>query len=57
MPTYRVYCLDGAGKLEAAHLLQANSDDGALEAARELTDNGRCEVWRRDRFVGPVTSE
>ena len=57
MRAYRVYCFDGAGKIEAAHLVGANSDDAALEGARELTDNGRCEVWRRDRFVGRPTAE
>ena len=55
MPAYRVYCHDRAGKIEAAHVLKANSDDAAIEAARELTDNARCEVWHRERLVGRVT--
>lgn len=57
MPLYRVYCLDSAGKIEATHEIEAKSDDAALEEAESVTNNARCEVWQRDRFVGRVVPQ
>jgi hypothetical protein len=54
MPAYRVYCLDGAGKVWAAEWIEADSDRAALDAARRFTDAVRCEVWLGERLVGKV---
>ena len=54
MPAYRVYCLDGAGKVWAAEWIEADSDVAALNAARLFTDAVRCEVWLGERLVGKV---
>ena len=54
MPAYRVYCLDGAGKVWAAEWIEADSDSAALDAARRFTDAVRCEVWLGERLVGKV---
>jgi hypothetical protein len=51
---YRVYCLDGAGKVRAAEWIQAESDSAALDAAREFAGSAPCEVWLGDRLVGKV---
>ena len=54
MPAYRIYCLDGAGKVWAAEWIEARSDAAALEAARRFTDAVHCEVWDGQRLVGRV---
>jgi hypothetical protein len=54
MPAYRVYCLDGAGKVWAAEWIEADGDSAALDAARQLQGGVRCEVWLGDRLVGKV---
>jgi hypothetical protein len=54
MPAYRVYCLDGAGKVWAAEWIQAESDSAALGAAREFAGSAHCEVWLGQRLVGKV---
>ena len=54
MLAYRVYCLDGAGRVWAAEWIQAESDSTALDAAREFAGSAHCEVWLGDRLVGKV---
>ena len=54
MPAYRVYCLDGAGKVWAAEWIEAADDSAALESARQFKDAVHCEVWRGQRLVGRV---
>ena len=54
MPAYRVYCLDGAGKVWAAEWIEAESDSAALDAARRFAGAVHCEVWLAERLVGKV---
>ena len=54
MPAYRVYCLDGAGKVWAAEWMEAESDSAALNAARQFAGSPHCEVWLGGRLVGKV---
>ena len=54
MPAYRVYCLDGAGKVWAAEWMMAESDSAALDAARRFEGAVHCEVWLAGRLVGKV---
>lgn len=54
MPAYRVYCLDGAGKVWSAEWIEAESDSAALDAARQFADAAHCEVWLGERLVGKV---
>jgi hypothetical protein len=49
--TYRLYCLDGVGKVTSADWIEATDDDTAIEAARELMDGHPCELWERSRLV------
>lgn len=57
MPVYRVYCLDGAGRVRTGEWIEADSDSAALEAARQFKDAVRCEVWLGERLVGKVEPE
>ena len=42
MPDYRLYCLDGAGRISLADWIEADSDQQAMKSAREAT--GRAQV-------------
>ena len=54
MPAYRVYCLDGAGKVWAAEWIEAEDDAAAIEAARKFDKAVRCEVWQGQKLIGRV---
>jgi hypothetical protein len=51
LPTYRLYRLDGAGKISTAEWIEAEADDHALSQARELVGNSSFELWERNRLV------
>jgi hypothetical protein len=51
---YRVYRVDGAGRFVGAEWLEADDDERAVEAARNLNGGSPCEVWDRNRFVGAI---
>jgi hypothetical protein len=54
MNVYRVFCLDHASKIEAAHEVEASSDAEALSKATRIGEGVTREVWLRDRLVGRV---
>jgi hypothetical protein len=49
---YRLYSLDGAGRLSLAEEFVAASDEEAISKARELRPNPtQCEIWEGRRLV------
>ena len=54
MRDYRLYCLDGAGKITSAEWLEAQSDEEAITIVRSLRKAMTCEVWHRNRFVARI---
>jgi len=54
LPTYRLYRLDGAGKITSADWIEADSDEDAIREARERDGSGHVELWERNRLVGNV---
>jgi hypothetical protein len=54
LPTYRLYRLDGAGKITAADWIEADDDAGATRQAQEqaASSGGFYELWERNRLVG-----
>ena len=54
MPHYRLYCLDGAGKIAKAEWLEAADDAAALDELRSRQYPFKCELWDRERLVGRV---
>lgn len=52
LPNYRLYRLDGAGKIMSADWIEADADDQALSHARDRADSGAFELWDRKRLVG-----
>jgi hypothetical protein len=57
MPTYRLYCLDGAGKMANAEWIDAASDEDAFTKARGKKLSFPCELWEQSRFVGVVAAQ
>lgn len=51
MTNYRLYCLDGQGKITVAEWLEAADDAAAILAARGLGKPVSCELWLRDRMI------
>jgi hypothetical protein len=52
VPAYRLYYLDGAGRVDSADWVEAEDDSSATEAARKLLDKGvYAELWLNQRFV------
>ena len=54
MPDYRLYCLDGAGKITRAEVIDAENDDDAVMIARAARKPVHCELWQRDRLVARI---
>lgn len=55
MADYRLYCLDGTGKIsDSGDLIPASSDDEALAIARAKKLTVHCELWLGNRLVGQV---
>ena len=58
MADYRIYCLDGAGRIGFADWVEADSDDQAVAEARKLRpDAHKCEVWLKSRLVAKLNSD
>ena len=55
MPTYRFYCLDGAGRIRAAEWFDATSDSDAIALVQARHPDSRCEVWRGNQMIGATT--
>jgi hypothetical protein len=56
MANYRVYRLDGTGRIRAVEMLDALDDHFALEGARAIAETGGCEVWQLARKIGVVSA-
>jgi len=51
LPAYRLYRLDGAGKITSADWIAADSDAEAVKHVRDQIDGTAFELWERDRLV------
>lgn len=55
MGDYRLYCLDGAKRIQrAAEVIAASSDDDAVAQARALAKPMPCEIWQGRRLVATI---
>jgi hypothetical protein len=54
LPTYRLYRLDGAGKISTAEWIEAADDEQARLKAHESLNGANHELWDRNRLVGRV---
>jgi hypothetical protein len=51
LANYRLYRLDGAGKIASAEWIEAAADDEALREAQSRADTARFELWHKNRLV------
>ena len=51
MPAYRLYRLDGAGRIDTAEWLDAASEEGAVSEARKRFPGGGFELWHKQQLV------
>ena len=51
LASYRLYRLDGAGKIASAEWIEAADDEDAVVKARARAVDGPAEVWARNRMV------
>ena len=56
MAHYRIYCLDGLGKVASAEWIEAADDAAAVEQVKEQWEGHKCEIWEQQRLVGTVDS-
>ena len=55
MPAYKVYCLDGQGRLvSAAEIIEAQSDAEVVALMRSQKRAVRCDIWEGERFIATV---
>ena len=51
LQSFRLYRLDGAGKIVAADWIEAAAEEDALREARIRAAEGRFELWEGRRLV------
>ena len=51
VPTYRVYRLDGAGRILSADWIEASAEEPAIQEAHTRCPEGGFELWLGQRFV------
>ena len=51
MGTYRLYGLDGVGKVVSAEWIEERDDPAAIEAAKGMMDGLPYELWQHSRLV------
>ena len=54
MANYRIYCLDGAGKVASAGWIEAGDDEAAIDLVKEKYDGFKSELWDGKRLVGRI---
>jgi hypothetical protein len=54
MAEYRLYTMDGLGKIGRVECLSAEDDREAVKLAFEKQLSVSCEVWERDRLVAQI---
>jgi hypothetical protein len=54
LPSYRLYRLDGAGKITSAEWIEAGDDADASRQASASAANGVVELWDRSRLVARI---
>ncbi len=57
LPSYRLYRLDGAGKITTAEWIDADSDEQAVRAAEASCTTGKFELWDRRRLVARISKD
>jgi hypothetical protein len=51
---YRLFCMDCFGKVTSIEMIQAASDEEAVQIAHEMDLGINCEVWEHQRLVARI---
>jgi hypothetical protein len=55
MAVYRMYTLDGLGRIGFAEVVQAESDRQALAKVRRMKPTAlKCELWKGNRLIASL---
>jgi hypothetical protein len=54
MTDYRLYCLDGVGKIGTGEWVEATGDAEAIMLVRAKKLSVRCELWDHNRLVATI---
>jgi hypothetical protein len=54
MTDYRLYCLDGVGKIGTGEWVEAAGDAEAIMLVRAKKLSVRCELWDHNRLVATI---
>ncbi|HEX2803109.1 MAG TPA: hypothetical protein VHN55_03905 [Sphingomicrobium sp.] len=58
MAAYRLYCLDGVGRISLAEWISATDDrDAICQAHDKNLDALKCEIWKGERLVATLEAE
>ena len=58
MAVYRMYSLDGLGRIGLAEAVQADTDRQALAKVRQLKPAAlQCEVWKGNRLIATLEGQ
>ena len=52
MPAYRLYRLDGSGKIDSGEWIEAQAHETALAEAHARFPDGGFELWHGQRLIG-----
>jgi len=55
--TYRLYRLDGSGKIRTGEWINAATDEDAVRAAHAQAGEGDYELWAGRRLVARIRKE
>ena len=54
MADYRLYGLDGVDKVASAVWIEADDDEAAIVAAKEILGGAKGELWQGPRLVARI---
>lgn len=58
MSSYRLYCLDGDGRISLADWIDASDDEDAVRQAHVLKLHSlKCEIWQGTRLVAKLDAQ
>lgn len=58
MADYRLYCLDGAGRISLAEWIAATGDEDAIRQAHDMKFHAlKCEIWKGQRLVATLDAQ
>ena len=57
MADYKLYCLDGSGRITRRHDFVADDDEAAIEIGRTTAPTVTCELWCGARRVALLPAD